>query len=195
MSTSLRIGIIVGSTRPGRIGPVVAEWVLEKARELSDAEFEIVDLADAELPLLDEAVPASAGQYANAHTRAFADRIAPLDGFIFITPEYNHAPSSALFNALSYLSAEWNDKAAGIIAYGYSAAGARAADMLRPVLGELQIADVRQQVLFSLPTDVVDGEFAPASQHLVNLQIQLGQLERWAGALRGVRADKALAQA
>src|SRR5690606_4489905 len=147
MSTQLRIGIIIASTRPTRVGDQVAAWIKEHAERLSDARFEIIDLAEVDLPLLDEPLSASMGQYQHAHTKAWAERIAPLDAFIFVTPEYNHAPSAALINALSYLSAEWNNKAAALVSYGFTANGARAAAILRSMFGELQIADVRQQLV------------------------------------------------
>src|SRR5205823_4623829 len=95
----INIGIIVGSTRPGRKAPAVAEWVLDIAGLRGDAVFELVDVADFKLPLLDEPIPASQGKYQHAHTKAWAARIAGFDGFVFVTPEYNHGTSGALKNA------------------------------------------------------------------------------------------------
>ena len=191
MSSALRIGIIIGSTRPGRVGDQVAHWVQEHAARLGEAEYEIVDLAEVALPLLDEAVPASAGRYAGEHTRAWAELVDSFDGFVFVTPEYNHAPSASLLNALSFVYREWNDKAAALVSYGATANGARAADMLRPILGELQIADIRQQLALSLIHDFEGFRtFAPGEQHLANLQTLVGQLESWAGAMQGVREAK-----
>lgn len=193
--TAVRIGIIIGSTRPGRVGDQVAKWVLEQARERSDAEFELVDLLDFALPHLDEAVPPAMGQYAQAHTKAWAAKIDSFDGFIFVTPEYNHSTSGALKNALDFVYAEWNNKAAGLVSYG-SAGGTRAAEHLRLILGELQVADVRQQVSFSLMTDFESyTKFAPAGYHAGMLAAQLDQLVPWATALRSVREGGALAQA
>ena len=107
----VRIGIIIGSTRPGRVGDQVARWVLAQATARADAEFELVDLADFALPHLDEAVPPSMGQYAQAHTKAWAEKVDSFDGFIFVTPEYNHSTSGALKNASSRassgLTASW----------------------------------------------------------------------------------------
>ncbi len=132
----LRIGIIVGSTRPGRKADAVARWVLEHARKRTDAEFEIVDIGDYNLPLLDEPIPPSMGKYTNQHTKDWAKKIASLDGFVFVTPEYNHGPSAALKNAIDFVYAEWNNKAAGFVSYG-SAGGARAVEHLRHVMGEI----------------------------------------------------------
>src|SRR6195952_3911648 len=163
--SQVRIGIIIGSTRPGRGGDQVAKWVLDQASQRGDADYELVDLADFALPHLDEAVPASVGQYANDHTRAWADKIDSFDGFIFVTPEYNHSTSGALKNAIDFLFAEWNNKAAGFVSYG-AVGGARAVEHLRLIVGELQIADVRAQVAFSLMTDFENySVFRPAAFH------------------------------
>jgi NAD(P)H-dependent FMN reductase len=187
--SQVRIGIIIGSTRPGRVGEQVARWVLERAEKRDDAAFELVDLQDYALPHLDEALPASAGQYANAHTRAWAEKVASFDGFIFVTPEYNHSTSGALKNAIDFVYGEWNNKAAGLVSYG-SAGGVRAAEHLRLVLGELQIADVRQQVSFSLATDFENySVLAPTGPQEGQLAAQLDQLVAWAGAMRTVRAQ------
>ena len=97
--------------------------------------------------------PPHPGQYANAHTQAWAEKIDSFDGFIFVTPEYNHAPSGVLKNAIDFLYREWNNKAAALVSYGASASGLRAAELLRLILAEVQIADVRQQVAFSLIHD------------------------------------------
>jgi NAD(P)H-dependent FMN reductase len=185
--SQVRIGIIIGSTRPGRVGDKVAQWVYDHAVQRDDAEYELVDLADFSLPHLDEAVPASRGQYANDHTRAWADKIASFDGFVFVTPEYNHSTSGALKNAIDFIYGEWNNKAAGLVSYGVHG-GVRAAEHLRLVLGEVQIADVRQQVSFSLVTDFENyTEFAPTGPQEMQLSTQLDQLVSWSGALQGVR--------
>lgn len=193
--SAVRIGIIIGSTRPGRVGEQVARWVLEQAQQRTDAEFELVDLVDFALPHLDEAMPAAMGQYAQAHTKAWAEKVDSFDGYIFVTPEYNHSTSGALKNAIDFVYAEWNNKAAGLVSYG-SAGGTRAAEHLRLILGELQVADVRQQVSFSLMTDFeAYTKFAPAGYHAGMLAAQLDQLVPWALALRSVREAGRLAQA
>ena len=189
--SKVRIGIIVGSTRPGRVGIQVAEWVLERAARRDDADFELVDLADFALPHLDEALPAAMGQYANEHTRAWAEKVASFDGFVFVTPEYNHSTSGALKNAIDFVYGEWNDKAAGLVSYG-SAGGVRAAEHLRLVLGEVQIADVRQQVSFSLTTDFENySVLKPTGPQESQLETLLDQLVAWSGALRSVRQEGA----
>lgn len=106
-----RIGIILGSTRPGRVGPQVAQWIEKSAGAREDANFELVDLADYDLPLFDEPRSPLMGAYEHAHTRAWSARVAELDGFVFVTPEYNRSIPSALKNAIDFLYNEWNNKA------------------------------------------------------------------------------------
>lgn len=186
-NTLPKIGIILGSTRPGRNGEAVARWVLDRAAKRDDAEFDLVDLLDYQLPHLDEPVPPSVGQYANDHTRAWSERIARYDGYVFVTPEYNHSTSGALKNAIDFLYGEWNNKAAGFVSYG-AQGGTRAVEHLRLVMGELQVADVRTQVSFGLYADFVDyTTFQPADQHEPVLTTLLDQLIAWSRALRTVR--------
>ena len=111
----MKIGIILGSTRPGRNGKAVANWVYELASQRDDAEYELVDLIDYPLPHLDEAAPAIMGQYQGEHTKRWAEKIGSFDGFIMVTPEYNHSTSGVLKNAIDYLYNEWNNKAVGFV--------------------------------------------------------------------------------
>jgi NAD(P)H-dependent FMN reductase len=183
----VNIGIVMGSTRPGRNGEAVAHWVYDIAVKREDAQFQLVDLADYRLPLLDEPVPPSMGQYGNEHTRVWAAKIAEFDGYVLVTPEYNHSTSAALKNALDYLYREWNNKAAGFVGYG-SAGGTRAVEQLRLIMAELQVATVRSQVSLSLFTDFHNfSTFTPAGHHEPALTVMLDQLVTWAGALKTVR--------
>jgi NAD(P)H-dependent FMN reductase len=188
-----KIGIIFGSTRPGRNGEQVAHWVLQHAQQRTDATYELIDLAEVGLPLLDEAMPLSMGQYADEHTRAWAKTIASFDGFVIVTPEYNHGIPAALKNALDYPYAEWNNKAVGFVGYGTHGA-ARAVEHLRGVAGELQMADVRAQVSFTLATDFeFYSVFKPGDHHLPVLTQLLDQLTAWSTALAPLRATTAAA--
>ena len=143
----LNIGVIVGSTWPGRKAAAIATWVHGLLKSRKDAEFEIVDKADYKLPLLDEPVPPTMHQYSKAQTKAWSEKIAPFDAYIFVTPEYNHSTSAALKNAIDFLFHEWNNKAAGFVGYG-GAGGVRAVENLRLLMGEIEVADVRAQVHF-----------------------------------------------
>jgi NAD(P)H-dependent FMN reductase len=186
-----QIGIILGSTRPNRNGEQVARWVHDVAAQRSDAEFELVDLRDYPLPHLDEPVPPSLGQYQHDHTKEWAAKIECFDGFVMVTPEYNHSTSGVLKNALDYLYAEWNNKAVGFVSYG-SAGGTRAVEHLRLVCGELQMADVRQQVALSLITEFENySVFKPGDYNLPALETLLDQVIAWSGALATLRSESA----
>ncbi len=187
----IKLAIITGSTRPQRVNESVARWVYETARQRQDAEFELVDIKDFDLPLLDEPVPPSMGQYSQPHTKAWAAKIDSFDGYVFVTPEYNHGISGALKNAIDFVYREWNNKAAGFVGYG-SAGGVRAVESLRLVMGELQVADVRNQVMLSLFTDFENfSVFKPASHHEKSLTNMLDQLIAWSGALKSLRERSA----
>ena len=183
----VRIAIVVGSTRPGRRGRQVADWVLKRADGLQMAEFEILDLADFELPLLDEPLPPSLGRYEHEHTKLWARAVEPFDGFVFVTGEYNHSVPGALKNALDYIYAEWNNKAAGFVSYG-SAGGVRAVENLRLIAGELQMADVRAQVALPFATEFQDyATFTPSPAAEDQLATMLEQVAAWAEALKPLR--------
>jgi NAD(P)H-dependent FMN reductase len=183
-----RIGIILGSTRPGRRGEQVANWVLEVASKRTDGEFELIDLVDYPLPHLDEPMPPSMGQYQNQHTKDWAATISRFDGFVFVTPEYNHSTSGVLKNAIDYLYAEWNNKAMGVVSYGVIG-GARAAEHLRLIAGELQMADVRTNVTLSMFTDFQNfTDLVPAERQVQTLDALLGEVLAWSSALAPLRA-------
>ncbi|MBN2980429.1 NADPH-dependent FMN reductase [Cohnella algarum] len=175
----LNIGIILGSTRQGRVSPQVGEWVKGIADKRGDANYEIVDIADFKLPFLGEAdAPGIA---------AWNEKLASLDGFVFIVQEYNHSITGALKNALDLAREAWNNKAAGIVSYG-STGGARAAEHLRGICGELKIADVRTHPTLSLFTDFENGStFKPQELHLTNVNAMLDEVVAWSGALKTLR--------
>ena len=184
--SDLRIAVITGSTRPGRVGPQVSEWVMEQAKD-RDATYELIDLDEENLPMYDESTPPSMGNYEHEHTKKWSDKIASYDGFIFVTPEYNHAIPASLKNAIDYLYKEWNNKACALVGYG-SMSGARSVENLRAIAAELQMADVRQQLGFSLFTDFENfSKFNPGAQNEASAQTMFDQLESWAGALKPLR--------
>jgi NAD(P)H-dependent FMN reductase len=128
--------------------------------------------------------------YTQPHTRAWSAKIAAFDAYVFVTPEYNHGPSGALKNAIDYLYREWNNKAAGFVGYG-SAGGTRAVEQLRLVMGELQIADVRAQVMLSLFTDFENySVFKPGPSKEKSVNDMLDQVISWGGALRALRDNQ-----
>src|SRR6195256_2708983 len=183
----LKIAIIIGSTRPGRNGEAVGKWVYEVAQKRTDAAFELVDIKEFNLPLLDEPLSPMMGQYSKPHTRAWAAKIASFDAYVFVTPEYNHGIPGALKNAIDFLFAEWNNKAAGFVSYG-GVSGARAVEQLRLVLAEVRMATVRNQVLLSMFTDFENfSVFKPDSRKEASVNEMLDELIAWGGALKTLR--------
>jgi len=183
----LKVAIIIGSTRPGRKGEAVARWVHDIASKRTDASFEIVDIKDFHLPLLDEPLPPAMGQYTQPHTKVWAARIAQFDGFVFVTPEYNHGPSAALKNAIDFLYREWNNKSVGFVGYGGNG-GARAVEILRQVVSNVELADVRAQVGLSLFTDFENfTTFKPGPHLEATVTGMLDQVIAWGGALKTLR--------
>ena len=188
----IKVAIIIGSTRPGRHGEAVAKWAYEIAKQRTDAEYELVDLLPFNLPLLDEPYPPSMQQYSKEHTKKWSEKISSFDAFVFVTPEYNHSTSGALKNAIDFLYREWNNKAAGFVSYG-SIGGARAVESLRLIMGELQVADVREQVMLSLFTDFENFQlFKPAAMHEQKVNAMLDQVVLWGNALKQMRLSQAI---
>jgi NAD(P)H-dependent FMN reductase len=188
-----RIGIIISSTRPNRNGVQVANWVLDVARQRGDAEYELLDLREFDLPNYDEPYPAAMGQYQNPHTKRWAETVNSFDGFIIVTAEYNHGMPGALKNALDFVYSEWNNKSVGFVSYG-SALGVRSVEHLRQVVGHLQMADVAQTVSISLFTEFEDMQhFRPSDMSLNALNTMLDQLASWTRAMMSLRVEAAVA--
>ncbi|MFS0636605.1 NADPH-dependent FMN reductase [Mesobacillus foraminis] len=178
---NLKIGIILGSTRQGRVSPKVGEWVKGIADQRGDADYEIVDIADYQLPFLGTTDGTEPG------IAAWNEKLASLDGFVFIVQEYNHSITGALKNAIDFAREAWYNKAAGIVSYG-STGGARAAEHLRGILGEVKVADVRTHPTLSLFTDFENmTEFKPADLHLTNVNAMLAEVNDWSKALKTLR--------
>ena len=190
----IKVAIILGSTRPNRNGEAVAKWVYEIAQNRDDAEFQLVDLKDFDLPLLDEPIPPSLGQYTKPHTKKWSDAMTAFDAYVFVTPEYNHSIPGALKNAIDFLYKEWNNKSAGFVGYG-SVGAARAIEHLRLVMGELQVADVRAQVSLSLTSDFENYHvFKPRTSHQGAVNLMLDQVIAWGKALQSLRNNKDVLQ-
>ncbi|MBB6451401.1 NAD(P)H-dependent FMN reductase [Geomicrobium halophilum] len=176
---TLNIGIILGSTRPGRVSPQVGHWVKGIADKRGDASYEIVDTADYKLPL--------EGTGQEPGFIAWSEKLSSLDGFVFIVPEYNHSIPAVLKQALDSAHDEWSNKSAGIVSYG-STGGARAAVHLRGILGELKVADVRKHPTLSIFTDFEDfTDFKPAELHTNNVNVMLDETVAWSDALKALR--------
>lgn len=187
------IGIIVGSTRPGRFSVQAANWLLDFANRRGDAEYVLVDIAEYNMPLFEEPLSPLYAPVQNPGAQAFTARLAELDGFIFATPEYNHSTSAALKNALDYAYAEYNFKPAGFISWGSIAGGARAVEHLRGIMAELKVYDIREQVLipnFYLRFDD-QGRYGFGEAEERQAAPMLDELVFWADQMKTARAIKA----
>ena len=188
----LKIAIILGSTRPGRNGEAVSQWVYEIAKKRNDANFELLDIKDYNLPLLDEPIPPSMGQYSKEHTKTWALKIDSYDAYVFVTAEYNHGIPGPLKNAIDFLNKEWGNKVAGFVSYG-GAGGVRSVEQLRLVMAELKVATVRAQVTLSLFTDFENfTKFKPASFQEKAVNTMLDEVVSWGGALKTLRTKEGL---
>lgn len=190
----MRIAIIVGSTRPGRKGSTVGRWVHDHALQRDDVpgrvDFELLELEDFDLPLLEEpTIPAAADQeYEVPETRAWSERIVQYDGYVFVTPEYNHGVPAAMKNAVDVLGPEWANKAVGFVSYG-SDGGVRAVEHWRNVVANLMMSDVRAQVSLLVFEDWKDGEFRPLDRREQELGTMLDQLVEMTQSVRALRVD------
>jgi NAD(P)H-dependent FMN reductase len=183
----LKVAIVLGSTRPGRVGEVVVPWIQEIASRRDDATFTLVDVAKLDLPFLDESMPPIIGQYANQHTKDWAAIVDSFDAYVFVTPEYNRSIPAALKNAIDFVHAEWNNKAAGFVSYG-SNGGVRAVEHLRLVMAELQVATVRDQLSLNSFLDFENFyTFKPTAQHEKTLETLFDQVISWGTALKSLR--------
>ena len=143
---ALKLNIIIGSTRPGRVGPVIAQWLKEAADKHGKFAVELVDLADFDLPLLDEAAHPATRQYANEPTKRWSASVASADAFLFVTPEYDYFAPAALVNAVQVLLHEWLYKPAGVLSYGGVSGGLRSAQVLRQLLSNVNVHALPQVV-------------------------------------------------
>jgi NAD(P)H-dependent FMN reductase len=188
-----KILVITGSTRPNRKSPQVTEWFLNAAnnhKHKNEFEFEVIDLADVDLPFLDEPIPPMAGQYKQEHTKKWAERIAVADGFVLITPEYNHSYSAVLKNALDFLYAEWSHKPFGFVSYGV-AGGVRAVEHLKTVIIQLDAMPMNAQVSFTLHQHFnEDGSVKPDDFSGKQVETLLNELKWWGETLKAGRATR-----
>lgn len=185
----MKIGIISGSVREGNNAAAVSQWILDFANNRNDegVEYELVSLADYDLPLLGAKLPIERQEAASAAIQAWSEKIASFDGYVFVTPEYNHAVGGALKNAIDFLKPEVANKAAALVGYG-SLGGARAHENLRVILGELSVATVRTTTNFSLMTDFENmSVFKPNDYNKVNAEGMFNDLLLWTKGLHTIR--------
>jgi NAD(P)H-dependent FMN reductase len=186
-----KIQVIIGSTRPGRVGEKIALWVMEQSKTQTDIEFELIDLAAWDLPFLDEPMPPMMGMYTKDHTKKWAAKVSEADGFIFVTPEYNHGYPAALKNAIDFLHAEWNNKPVAFVGYGV-VGGARAIGQLNQVTTTLKMVNAGNvNIINSRELYEPDGQLkeyeAHLSKHNDGLQAALASLANWVEILNPTR--------
>ncbi len=189
---SLNLMVIVASTRPGRLGPAVADWFVDTVRAQAEQQritIDIADLAEVGLPLLDEPEHASAGRYVHEHTRAWSRRVAAADAFVVVTPEYNYGMPASLKNAIDYLYAEWAWKPVGFVSYGNTAAGTRAVQMAKQVVTTVRMVPVGATVALRLSDHLDDGSVRIDPARKAAARDVLAEVARVADALRVLRIE------
>lgn len=185
-----RLNIIIGSTRPGRVGPSIANWFEGFAREHGAFEPVLVDVAAFNLPVYDEPHHPRLRQYEKEHTGAWSASVAAADAFVFVTPEYNHFAPPSLINAIDFLLHEWAYKPAGLLSYGGVSGGMRAAQSLKPILTSVKVMPIPEGVAVHNFRQTIDqaGKFSPSETVVGMAKTMLDELHRWAEALKPLRA-------
>jgi NAD(P)H-dependent FMN reductase len=181
----VKLLVIVGSTRPGRVGRPIADWIVRQAAGHGGFDVEVADLAEIDLPLLDEPVHPAKAQYQHQHTKDWSARVAAADAFVFVMPEYNHSYNAALKNAIDYLNREWAYKPVGLVSYGGVSGGLRAVQALKPVLSALRMTPAVEAVPVPMVQSMMrDGAFAPTDIVAASAGAMLDELVKLAAALR-----------
>lgn len=182
--------IVIGSTRPGRVALPVAEWIRDRALAHGGFTVDVADLAEINLPFMDEPHHPRLRQYQHAHTKAWSARVDAADAFVFVSPEYNHGLSAPLKNAIDYLSQEWKHKPVGLVSYGGVSAGTRAAQMIKPIVAALSMVPMVEAVTIPFVSQFLDetGTFAPNETLQASSTAMFDALLRWEAALRPLRA-------
>ncbi|MCT9933610.1 NAD(P)H-dependent oxidoreductase [Planotetraspora sp. A-T 1434] len=187
-----KLEIIVASTRPGRVGLAIGQWIEGEAKAHGGfSEVELVDLAEVNLPFMNEPNHPRLGQYTHQHTRDWSAKIAGADAFVFVMPEYNHGYNAELKNAIDYLHNEWQYKPVGLVSYGGVAAGTRAAQMIKQVLNVLKMTPLTEAVSIPFVRQFVDDEdhVSPNDVMTTSAKAMFDELVRTSDVLRPLRAE------
>jgi NAD(P)H-dependent FMN reductase len=186
---SLKLHTVICSTRPGRIGPSVAQWFHQFAAAKGQFQAELVDLAEFALPLYDEPKHPRLQQYEKDHTKAWAESVAAADAFVFVLPEYNFCPPPSFVNALNYVYAEWNYKPCGFVSYGGASGGLRSAQIAKQLVTTLKMMPMVESVMVQMPWEQLDEDKVLRGNPLIEKSAadMLGELAKWAQALKAMR--------
>ncbi len=182
------LSVIIASTREGRVGLPVAEWVFDEVKQHAKFDGQLVDLKAVNLPMLDEPNHPRLQKYQKDHTKAWSAQVAAADAFVFVTPEYNYGMAPALLNALDYLYVEWNYKPCGFVSYGGVSGGCRAVQAAKLVITTLKMVPIVEGVTIPFVAKLMDnGRFAGGELHQKAATVMLDELARWEEALRQLR--------
>lgn len=189
--TAPLLQIVLGSTRPGRVGLPVSTWFREQALEHGGFDLEFIDLAEVALPFLDEPEHPRLRRYVHQHTKDWSATVSRADAFVFVTPEYNHGPSAVLKNALDFLHHEWHYKPLGFVSYGGIAAGARSVQILKQFVLPLKMTPMFETVSIPVVQQFLDAQGRVQPNEIMNdaATAMLTELHRWALALQVLRTD------
>ena len=187
---TLKLKIIIGSIRPGRVGPTVAAWVDQAARAHAAFDVELVDLDTLALPLIDESSHPAAQNYTHDHTRRWSAIVDEADAVVLVTPEYDYFAPANLVNAVQVLYREWTYKAAGIVSYGGVSGGLCSSQTLRRLLSNVGVMAIPQVVPVPFFAEFIDddGVFSPNDKMSEGATLMFDELAKWASALKPVRA-------
>ena len=185
-----RLGVIVASVREGRLGGPVADWFIDRARMHTHFEIDVVDLKDVNLPIFAERHHPRLQKYESDHQKNWSARVASLDAFVFVMPEYNYGTAPALLNALDYLYVEWNYKPVALVSYGGISAGLRAAQMVKQTVGALKMVPIVEAISIPFIGQAIDresGAFKATDGQDKAVATLLDELARWTTALATLR--------
>ena len=185
-----RLGVVIASVREGRVGRPIADWFIERARTHGHFEIDVVDLKEVNLPIFAERNHPRLRQYDSDHQKAWSARVASLDAFVFVMPEYNYSTAPALLNALDYLLFEWNYKPVGLVTYGGISGGLRAAQMVKQTLSALKMVAIPEAVTIPFFMQAIDresGAFKGTEAYDTSATTVLDELRRWTAALVSLR--------
>ncbi len=183
--------VVVVSTRPGRVGPVIANWAVEAAKKHGAFEVELVDLAEIALPMYDEANHPRLRQYEHEHTKAWSALISKADAFVLVTPEYNYGTPPSLVNALDYLATEWAYKPVAFVSYGGVSAGTRSVQMTKQIVTTLKMMPLPEAVNIPFFAQHLSADKTKFEANAIQEQAaiaMLTELRRWTDAMKVLRS-------
>ena len=184
-----KLYVIIASTRPGRKGPAIANWIYVLAKKEGSFETELIDLKEVNLPFLDEPNHPRLQKYEHEHTKAWSKTITAADAFIFVTPEYNFSFPATLKNAIDFLHNEWLYKPVAFVSYGGVSAGTRCVQALKQVVSGLKMMPIPESINIPMFTKYIDeqGVFKPEEGLDKTAAGMIKELLKWTEAMKPMR--------